>query len=75
MTYFRDFYFSLLATLPWTYVVMYFQMPLAASHPFVHFLNGRIGGFLIFPGLCGGLNAAVIYSLLSILDRKKLSPT
>jgi hypothetical protein len=54
------------ATFPWSLLLLEI-VPLHPS-PLAHFLETDLGNFLMFPVLCGGLNAMVIYALLRVID-------
>ena len=53
-------YPSLLATFPWSLILLAI-LPLDPS-PLTHFLGTDFGNFLMFPVLCGGWNALLIYA-------------
>src|SRR5215831_19082983 len=60
---------SVIVTLPWSVVVLGIGASLDSIplfHPMFNALATTFGNFLMLPFLCGGLNAAIIYGLLSL---------
>jgi len=65
-------YPSVLATFPLSLIVLEI-VPLDQS-PLANFLGTGLGNFLMFPVLCGGLNAFLIYALLKVIESARKSP-
>jgi hypothetical protein len=59
-------YPSLLATFPWSLILLA-VLPLDSSR-LTHILGTDLGNFLMFPVLCGGLNALLIYALFRAFE-------
>jgi len=64
-------YPSLLATFPWSLILLAF-LPLDSSR-LTDVLGTDLGNFLMFPVLCGGLNALLIYALFRTIEGRSES--
>ena len=62
---------SLVATFPWSLILLAI-LPLDSS-PLTHLLETDLGNFLMFPVLCGGLNALLIYALFRAIEGRRES--
>jgi predicted PurR-regulated permease PerM len=61
-------------TLPWSVLMLTVAGPILLPHParpYYDPLASSLGTFILLPLICGGLNAIVIYWLVSIIQRRR----
>lgn len=65
---------SVIVTLPWSVLVLGTDALLDSTglfRPLLGWLATTAGNFLMFPVICGGLNAALIYGVGSLTRRRR----